>query len=133
MSRTLNARLLFTDFGLFRGFTDASCSTTIGTVNGIAPRYCAPEVALHEARNSSSDIWSLGVVYLVMTAVLKWMSMVQVDRNLRPSAASLVTSIEAATTNADSDADSVFCGMCCLSARPDVSDESDELEDDDFS
>jgi serine/threonine protein kinase len=40
-------------------------------VNGRTPKYCAPEVADHEPRNTSSDIWSLGVVFLEMTAVLK--------------------------------------------------------------
>jgi serine/threonine protein kinase len=173
--------VLLTDFGLSRDFTDASGSTTMGTVNGRTLRYCAPEVALHEARNSSSDIWSLGVVFLEMMVVLKgmtieimksffeengskapfvrtnpsafaklvtelkeeglasdnmalsWiMDMVQVDHSLRPSATSLVTSIEAACINTALDADPVFCGVCCLSTWSDVSDGLDELEDDAF-
>jgi serine/threonine protein kinase len=37
----------------------------------MSPKYCAPEVALHETRNTKSDIWSLGVVYLEMAVVLK--------------------------------------------------------------
>jgi serine/threonine protein kinase len=40
-------------------------------VNRMTPRYCALEVANHEPRNTSSDIWSLGVVFPEMTAVLK--------------------------------------------------------------
>jgi serine/threonine protein kinase len=40
-------------------------------VNGMTSKYCAPEVANYEPRNTSSDIWSLGVVFLEMTAVLK--------------------------------------------------------------
>ncbi|KAI4162475.1 MAG: hypothetical protein LQ342_003890, partial [Letrouitia transgressa] len=40
-------------------------------VNGMSPRYCAPEVATLESRNTASDIWSLGVVFLEMIAVLK--------------------------------------------------------------
>ncbi|KAI1455180.1 hypothetical protein F4805DRAFT_291151 [Annulohypoxylon moriforme] len=36
-----------------------------------SPRYCAPEVAANKPRNSSSDIWSLGCVFLEMIAVLK--------------------------------------------------------------
>lgn len=63
--------ILFTDFGLALDFADASCSTTAGMVNGVTRRYCAPEVTLHEPRNTSSDIWSLGVVFLEMTVVLK--------------------------------------------------------------
>ena len=63
--------VLYTDFGLAFDFTDKDGSTTVSMVNGMTPRYCAPEVADHEPRNTSSDIWSLGVVFLEMTVVLK--------------------------------------------------------------
>ncbi|KAL2050827.1 hypothetical protein ABVK25_008888 [Lepraria finkii] len=63
--------VLFTDFGLSFDFTDADGSTTVSMVNGMTPRYCAPEVAAHEPRNTASDIWSLGVVFLEMITVLK--------------------------------------------------------------
>ncbi len=63
--------VLFTDFGLSFDFTDADGSTTVGMVNGMTRRYCAPEVAALEPRNTASDIWSLGVVFLEMIAVLK--------------------------------------------------------------
>jgi hypothetical protein len=63
--------VLYTDFGLSLDFTDANGSTTTGMVNGRTPRYCAPEVALEEPRNTMSDIWSLGVVFLEMVVVLK--------------------------------------------------------------
>jgi hypothetical protein len=63
--------VLFTDFGLACDFADAGRSTTVGMVNGMTPKYCAPEVANHEPRNTSSDIWSLGVVFLEMVTVLK--------------------------------------------------------------
>jgi serine/threonine protein kinase/TolA-binding protein len=63
--------VLFTDFGLSFDFTDADGSTTVSMVNGMTRRYCAPEVAALEPRNTASDIWSLGVVFLEMIAVLK--------------------------------------------------------------
>jgi serine/threonine protein kinase len=63
--------ILFTDFGLALDFMDAEGSTTVETVNGMTPRYCSPEVANHEPRNTSSDIWNLGVVFLEIFAVLK--------------------------------------------------------------
>lgn len=63
--------VLYTDFGLAFDFTDKDGSTTVGRVNGMTPKYCAPEVADQEPRNTSSDIWSLGVVFLEMTVVLK--------------------------------------------------------------
>jgi hypothetical protein len=64
-------QVLFTDFGLSLDFTDATGSTTMGMANGMTPRYCAPEVANYEPRNTMSDIWSLGVVFLEMTITLK--------------------------------------------------------------
>ncbi|KAI0440445.1 kinase-like domain-containing protein [Xylaria telfairii] len=67
-------RVLFTDFGLAFDFTNADRSTTFNTVIGFTPRYCAPEVAMMDSRNTSSDIWSLGVVFLEMAAVLKGMT-----------------------------------------------------------
>jgi hypothetical protein len=63
--------ILFTDFGLSFDFTDRDGSTTISIESGRTWKYCAPEVANDEPRNTSSDIWSLGVVFLEMTAVLK--------------------------------------------------------------
>ena len=63
--------VLIIDFGLSLDFGDADGSTTVGTVNGMTRKYCAPEVAREESRNTASDIWSLGVVFLEMVAVLK--------------------------------------------------------------
>jgi tetratricopeptide (TPR) repeat protein len=67
-------RVLFTDFGLSRDFSDAEGSTTMSMVNGMTPKYCSPEVAQHEPRNTMSDIWSLGVVFMEMIAILKGMT-----------------------------------------------------------
>ena len=66
-----HGKILFTDFGLSFDFTDAEGSTIVSMVYGLTPRYCAPEVAMHEPRNTLSDIWSLGVVFLEMIVVLK--------------------------------------------------------------
>jgi hypothetical protein len=63
--------VLLTDFGLSLDFTEASRSTTMGMVSGMTPTYCAPEVAAEEPRSTSSDIYSLGVVFLEMLVVLK--------------------------------------------------------------
>jgi serine/threonine protein kinase len=66
-----SGNVLFTDFGLAFDFTDKTGSTTAGIVNGRTLRYCAPEVANEESQNTSLDIWSLGIVFLEMIAVLK--------------------------------------------------------------
>ncbi|PMD20157.1 kinase-like protein, partial [Hyaloscypha hepaticicola] len=61
--------ILFTDFGLSRD-ADGTGSTTSGFTLK-TPKYCAPEVFALTTRNSSSDVWSLGCIYLEMVAVLK--------------------------------------------------------------
>lgn len=74
--------VLFADFGLSLDFTDASGSTTTG-MTCKTPRYCAPEVAEYEPRNTSSDIWSLGVVFTEMATVLKGKSIEDMDEFFR--------------------------------------------------
>jgi serine/threonine protein kinase len=71
--------VMFSDFGLSRDFTDDVGSTTSG-VTPASPRYCAPEVAAYEARNTSSDIWSLGCVYLEMISALHGISVDDIKR-----------------------------------------------------
>ncbi|KAF2265229.1 kinase-like protein [Lojkania enalia] len=61
--------VLITDFGLAKEYV-GSRSTTEGPT-ARTEKYCAPEVARYTARNSSSDIWSLGCVFMEMLTVLK--------------------------------------------------------------
>jgi len=63
--------VLYTDFGLALDFAGGGSSTTVGEVMATTRQYCSPEVADSEPRNTASDIWSLGVVFLEMAAVLK--------------------------------------------------------------
>ncbi|KAH0556293.1 hypothetical protein GP486_005781 [Trichoglossum hirsutum] len=58
------------DFGVSLDWSDISQPTTQGATI-LTPRYCAPEVADYEPRNASSDIWSLGCVFVEMVTVLK--------------------------------------------------------------
>ncbi|CAO2655517.1 Nn.00g043200.m01.CDS01 [Neocucurbitaria sp. VM-36] len=58
-----------TDFGLSLDWSEVNRSTTTGPSSRTL-RYCAPEVAEHEPRNSSADIWSLGCVFLEIWTVL---------------------------------------------------------------
>jgi serine/threonine protein kinase len=62
--------ILLTDFGLSLDSSDSTRSTTEGPT-AMSLRYCAPEVFYYEPRNSSSDIWSLGCVFMEMVTVLK--------------------------------------------------------------
>ncbi|KAI9717137.1 MAG: hypothetical protein M1812_004885 [Candelaria pacifica] len=61
--------VLLTDFGLSLDWQDLEGGTTTGET-ARSPRYCAPEVADYEPRNESSDIWSLGCVFLEMCTVI---------------------------------------------------------------
>ena len=63
--------VLFTDFGLARDSTGKSRSISVGRAGFGTPKYCAPEVAAALPRDSSSDIWSLGCVFLEMVTVVK--------------------------------------------------------------
>lgn len=62
------------DFGISLDWENLTRGTTVAD-SGKTLAYCAPEVANHQKRNSSSDIWSLGCVFLEICTVLK-------DRNL---------------------------------------------------
>ena len=62
--------ILFTDFGLVRDYSDVSNSISRGRT-AFTRAYCAPEVAAEEVRRSSSDVWSLGCVFLEMVSALK--------------------------------------------------------------
>jgi TolA-binding protein len=90
--------ILFADFGLSFDFADADGSTTMSMVNGLSPRYCAPEVAQHDRRNTMSDIWSLGVVFMEMVVVLKGRTvqdMYEVFRRPGSQQASIRTNLDA--------------------------------------
>jgi serine/threonine protein kinase len=60
------SNILITDFGLSRDYLDTTSGPTL-----VTPRYCSPEIAAHESRNMSTDIWSLGCVYLEIVAALQ--------------------------------------------------------------
>jgi serine/threonine protein kinase len=62
-------KVYLTDFGISLDWESLSGSTTTDD-SGKTWLYCAPEVAYYQRRNSSSDIWSLGCVFLEMTTVL---------------------------------------------------------------
>ncbi|KAI1076927.1 kinase-like protein [Whalleya microplaca] len=74
--------VLLTDFGISLDWSESGHTTTRQEQNR-SPIYCAPEAAEDRARNSKTDIWSLGCVFLEMTAVLKGRERRFVDDTLR--------------------------------------------------
>lgn len=64
-------RVLLTDFGTAHNWSDDDRGTSSGSIHeAFTERYCAPEVYGRKRRNESSDIWSLGCIFLEMSTVL---------------------------------------------------------------
>jgi hypothetical protein len=74
-------RVLLTDFGHSLDWSERQHSTTSG-ITIRTPKYCAPEVANFCPRNSSSDIWSLGCVFLEIWTVLNAETVSTLDNHL---------------------------------------------------
>jgi len=62
-------RVLYTDFGLSFDSNMCENSTTEGPTD-MTRKYAAPEVLAGEPRNSSSDVYSLGCVFIEISAAL---------------------------------------------------------------
>jgi serine/threonine protein kinase len=62
--------LIYTDFGYSFDTNGFTHSTTEGRPDFLTRRYCAPEVRDHEKRNSRSDVWSLGCVFIDMLSAI---------------------------------------------------------------
>ena len=65
-----NGCVYLADFGISLDW-DALTRSTTTEDTGKSWIYCAPEVANYEKRNSASDIWSLGCVFLEICSILK--------------------------------------------------------------
>ncbi len=64
-----NSNILLTDFGLARDCNDRRSTTEGWTAH--TRKYCSPEVADYAPRSYSSDMWSLGCIFLEMLTVLQ--------------------------------------------------------------
>ncbi|KAI1814436.1 kinase-like domain-containing protein [Poronia punctata] len=69
ISVTKDDRVFLSDFGTSRTCLDGRL-TTNGVPRDGTPRYWAPEVEDGADRNTASDVWSLGCVFLEMTTIL---------------------------------------------------------------
>lgn len=59
------------DFGISLDWSEAEHAITEGVPLRYTARYSAPEVPRQEARDTKSDIWSLGFVFLEILSVIK--------------------------------------------------------------
>jgi serine/threonine protein kinase len=62
--------VMYTDFGIALDYSQTDRSTTGGQPAMFTAQFCAPEVADWQDRRSSSDVFSLGAVYLEMATRL---------------------------------------------------------------
>jgi len=75
-------RVFLTDFGISLDWASLSRSTTEDD-HAKTWMYCAPEVAENEPKNTLSDVWSLGCVYLEMTTILKGSSLDEMGHHFK--------------------------------------------------
>ena len=79
-----NGHLILTDFGTAFDWSKTGQSMTRSNVaDHRTPRYQSPEVATSSEFHRSSDIWSLGVVFLEMVTVLRGKSINEMDEYLQ--------------------------------------------------
>lgn len=74
-----DGRVYLCDFGISRDWSLSENSTTEGDVLKFTRRYCAPEVFGRDPRNTSSDMWSLGCVFLEIISVVKGYSLEEMN------------------------------------------------------
>jgi serine/threonine protein kinase/ankyrin repeat protein len=79
-----NQHIYITDFGTALDWsgTEFSNSVTKGNITSVTPRYQSPEVHSGAPRRSSNDIWSLGVVFLEMTTILRGKTLKSLEDHL---------------------------------------------------
>lgn len=65
-----NGFTIYTDFGYSFDYSVIGQSTTTGMPDALTRRYCAPEVSDWGPRNSKSDIFSLGCVFLELLGAI---------------------------------------------------------------
>jgi serine/threonine protein kinase len=75
-------RVYLTDFGVCLDWMNLSRSTTTED-SAKTWIYCAPEVAAYQPRNSSSDVWSLGCIFLEMLTILKGLRLDDIRKHLK--------------------------------------------------
>ncbi|CAO2654013.1 Nn.00g107460.m01.CDS01 [Neocucurbitaria sp. VM-36] len=63
-------RVIYTDFGYSFDSSAFSRSTTDGRPNALTRKYSAPEVIDYDERNSKSDVYSLGCVFIDLLSAL---------------------------------------------------------------
>ncbi|KAL8701886.1 MAG: hypothetical protein Q9201_004672 [Fulgogasparrea decipioides] len=68
-------KVYIADFGSALDWSNTTKDTTAEVSVPATARYMSPEVAIRTPRNSASDMWSLGVVYLEMVTVLRGRSL----------------------------------------------------------
>tara|TARA_R110002003_G_scaffold6_9_gene337 strand:+ start:1632 stop:3824 length:2193 start_codon:yes stop_codon:yes gene_type:complete len=72
--------VIYTDFGYSFDSNGFTRSTTEGRPDFLTRRYSAPEVLSYEERNSKSDVYSLGCVYIDVASALTGLLSIDADK-----------------------------------------------------
>jgi len=75
--------VLFTDFGVSRDYSGRADSATDGVPGAFTARYCAPEVQDQGRRTWRSDVFSLGVVFLLLYTAVNENAIVELAKSGR--------------------------------------------------
>lgn len=79
----IDNHIYFCDFGIALDWSKVDDSTTEGREDvEFTPRYCALEVSDLGRRNTKSDVWSLGCVFLELVSVIKGFPLEEMDEFL---------------------------------------------------
>ena len=89
--------VVYTDFGLSKSFSEAENSSTDGPVQALTRRYSAPEILDHDRRNSKSDVFSLGCVYLELLSALTNVPTINYDKLFAEDLQNLATQVQTST------------------------------------
>lgn len=79
-------KVFITDFGAAYDWSYSKKSTTHTLKVAATDEYMAPEVAGRNERNTASDMWSLGVIFLQMATVLRGFAVSDLRAHLRAAA-----------------------------------------------
>jgi serine/threonine protein kinase len=104
--------VIYTGFSFSQDFTNFETSVTEGKPSFLTRRYAAPEVLEHEARDSSSDVFSLGCVFLELGSTL--VNSFEIDYNaiFAPNMPAIIKDFGTAIANASNKYNSCTLSYC---------------------
>ena len=120
--------VIYTDFGISKSFSEADNSTTEGPVLSLTRRYSAPEILDHGRRNSKSDVFSLGCVYLELLSALTSVPVIDYSKLFAEDSQNLADQIRTSTMSHTPDSSLAELALSMISAHHDQRPKSSEVD-----